>query len=137
MSATPVYMGTVIVGRASLSVANTARDGSGTLVIPTWGGCGGGVPPTDWQLLAVEVAQTGDAADSVVTLFSTDGTTIRPWRDIDINNPSAVSATGTMTITLARMEDWTKFPAGWDLRIGITVAPVSGVVEVVLFGERA
>src|SRR5574343_623541 len=130
-------MGNVCVARASLSTANANRDGTGTLVTPTWGGSGGaGAPTTDWQLLRLVISETGDLADSVVTVFTTDGTTILFLTDVDINNPAAGATTVTGLVTDVLFQDY-KFPAGWDLRFGLTVAPTSGLAVVTAFCERA
>lgn len=137
MSAAPVYMATMCVARASLTVANTNRDGTGTLVTPVWGGTAGGAPPaTDWLLKRIVIAETGDAADSIVTIGSWDGSTYKFLTDIDIANPAAASATVTGLISDTPFVEYC-FPANWDLRFAVTAAPVSGTVEVHAFAERA
>lgn len=137
MSASPTYFGTVCTARAQVSVANTARDGSGTLATPAWGGSGGaGAPTTDWSMKRLVISETGDLADSVITVFTTDGITILFLTDVDIANPAASSTMATGLVTEVVYFDYT-FPAGWDLRFGITVAPSSGIAVVTVFAERA
>ena len=137
MATAPVYMSTMCVARASLTVANTNRDGTGTIVTPTWGGTAGGAPPaTDWLLKRIFVAETGDAADSVVTIGTWDGSTYLFLTDIDIGNPAAASATVTGAINETPFVECA-FPANWDLRFAITAAPASGAIIVHAFCERA
>jgi hypothetical protein len=145
MSSTPTWIGTPFLGRADVSTANTGRDGSGTLVTPAWMGSGysgadvafvAGAPATNWQLNRISVGSTGDLADCVLTVFSTDGTTIKFLTDIDLGNAAAASATATGVVMEVPLSDF-RFPAGCDLRLGITAAPASGVAVVTLFADRA
>jgi hypothetical protein len=130
-------MTTACVARASVSTANTNRDGTGTLATPTWGGSGGaGAPITDWQLKRIILSQTGDLADSVLTIFTTDGSTINFLTDVDLANPAAASTTASgFMYEIPFVEHL--FPANWDIRFGITVAPTSGACIVHAFCERA
>jgi len=137
MGASPVYMTTACVAMASVSTANTNRDGTGALVTPTWVGSGGaGAPVTDWQLKRIKITQTSDLADCVLTIFTHDGSTTRFLDDYDMNNPNAGSATVTGVIAEVPYVEHL-FPTGIDLRFAITASPTSGVCIVHAFCERA
>lgn len=140
MAASPSFFDKAMIGRARLSTAETARDGTGSnLVSPTWIGAGTGTPDTDWLLKRVVVRATGDAADCIVTVFATDASDANPriFAEIDLGNPAAGSATdpagGTEVVFGA---DFT-FPAECSLRFGVTATPTSGHVDVTAFCERA
>jgi hypothetical protein len=144
MSDAPVFFGIPFLGRADLSTANSNRDGTGTLVAPAWMGSGAsgsasafvtGAPTTAFQLNKIVIGQTGDLADCVITLFTTDGTTIKFLADFDSGNPAAGSTTVTGNVGEWLMDY--RFPAGCDLRLGITAAPTSGLAVVTLFADRA
>lgn len=136
MGASPVFLGVCCNFTAQVSAANTGRDGTGTLVTPTWGGTGGAQPPqTDWQLKRLVLAQTGDLADSTMTMFVNDGTsTVFCW-EYDLANPATTSATASGLLADIPFTEWT-FPAEWDLRFAITAAPTSGVLVVTGICER-
>lgn len=136
MASAPVFTSAYCTFTAAVDTANTARDGTGTLASPVWGGTGGANPPsTDWLLKRVSLCATGDLADSVMTMFVYDGTLTRLAYEYDLGNLAAASATVSGYITEVPFQDWT-FPGTWDLRFGITATPTSGVLSVVGFCER-
>jgi hypothetical protein len=136
MASDPVFTSAWCNFTAQVSTANTGRDGSGTLVTPTWGGTGGANPPaTDWMLKRLSLCQTGDLADCIMTMFVYDGTNTRLCYEYDFANPTAASATAPGYIIEVPFQDWT-FPATWDLRFAITAAPTAGVLAVTGFCER-
>jgi len=142
------FYGAPVIGRvANLTTANTARDGSGTLSTVVWiGTAGSGTPPAvGWKLnridfIATHSSAAPDLADSVITAFITDGTTITPWFDIDIGNLAAASTTATAGLgtafTPVLLSD-ALFPASSYPLFGITVAPTTGGLAVAMFGELA
>lgn len=141
------FYGPPVIGRvANLTAANTARDGSGTLSTVVWIGTSGtSTPPAvPWMLKRIELMATSsgaapDLADCVITLFITDGTTITPWYDIDIGNlnPAATTATAALSgftpITFSDIE----FPANSYPLLGLTVAPTTGGLAAVMWGNLA
>ena len=139
MASTPAYMATNFVFTAQLSTANANRDGTGTLVAPTWKSAATSVvPATDWLLKRVTIGQTGDLNACGLTFFWWDGSAARYMWEQQIANPSAASATanGLLSEIVLPQGDWT-FPGGVDLRLGITAAPTSGVMLVHGFVEAA
>jgi hypothetical protein len=138
------FYGPPVIGRvANLATANTARDGSGTLSTVTWlGTAGSSTPPASpWllkriDLIAAHSSSAPDLADCVLTFFTTDGTTIVPWFDLDLGNPAAASTTLTAVpasspLTFSDIE----FPASCYPLIGITVAPATGGLAAVMWGN--
>ncbi len=139
MASTPTFLGTACVGRATVSTANTNRDGTtGTYAATTWYGAGTGTPDTDFAINRIVIHSTSDPADSIVTMFAVAPGGGASWivYEFDIGNP----ATGSTTVGAFHGEyffsDW-KFPAETDLKFGLTVAPTAGTVEVTVFCERA
>lgn len=124
MASTPAFAVTPRIGVGSVSVANTNRDGTGTIVTLLTGSS------TGTRINEINIKPTNDPADSVITLFVHDGTTAWLFDEIDIGNPSA----GTTTVPTSRFSlTYTNLilpNTSWSLRAAITVAPTSGVVNV-------
>jgi hypothetical protein len=141
------FYGPPVIGRvANLTSANTARDGSGTLSTVVWIGTGGSSTPpaVPWMLkrldiIAAHSSAAPDLADCVVTLFVTDGTTITPWFDLDIGNPAAASTILPATPVAVSPVSFSdiEFPAGSYPLLGITVAPTTGGLAAVMWGNLA
>lgn len=139
MATAPLFMSDHFVFSASCSVANTNRDGSGTLATPTWKGTTTtAAPTTPWMLKRINILHTSDLNDCTITLFYWDGSTARYFYEYDLNNPPAASATasGLLFEVPLPASDYT-FPGGVDLRFGITAAPASGICVVHGFVEAA
>jgi hypothetical protein len=143
----PIFYGAPVIGRVNnFSSANTARDGSGTLSTVTWIGTGGSSTPpaVGWILrridfIASHSSSAPDLADFIVTVFITDGTTITPWIDYDPGNAAAGSTTATAVPTTISPQYFSDvaFPANSYPLFGLTVAPTTGGLSVVMFGELA
>lgn len=127
MATNPSFIATPVIGVGSVSTANTARDGSGTLVTVVPNGS------TGIRILEVVIKATADPADSVVTLFLHDGTNAHLFDEIDIGNPADGSA-AVETYRVSRAYANLVLPVGWSLRAAITAAPTSGVVKVFALG---
>lgn len=130
MSADPVFTSTPVIGIAGVSTANTARDGTGTIVDLAFGSV---TPAAGRKVFEIVVKATADPADSAVTLFLHDGTTYHIFDEIDLGDPAAGSTTVTSyrnSTTYANLV----IPTGWKLGAAITVAPTSGTVKVFAFG---
>jgi hypothetical protein len=111
-----------------VSVANTARDGTGTLVTILTGVAAG------TRILRITVISTGDPADSILNLFLHDGTTAHFWDSFDLGNPAAASATVDAFRVSQRYPNLYLPNASWSLRAAVTVAPTVGVLKVFAFG---
>jgi hypothetical protein len=127
MAASPAFISTPRIGRLSLSTANTATDGTGTindLIVGVSAGT---------RILSVNVQGTATTVASLVNLFLYDGT---QWDLFDQVTISAV--TGSNTVKGYRLvtayTDLVLPSATWKLGATITVAPTTGTVRVLAFG---
>ena len=78
MSSTPQYASTPVVGMNVLSVANTARDGSGTVAVILSAGVSG------TRIDQIEIQATGTTTAGMVRLFVSDGTNHRLFAEIPV-----------------------------------------------------
>ncbi len=127
MAASPAFISTPRIGRLSLSTANTATDGTGTindLIVGVSAGT---------RILSVNVQGTATTVAALVNLFLYDGT---QW---DLFDQITISATtGSNTAKAYRLvtayTDLVLPSASHKLGATITVAPTSGTVRVAAFG---
>lgn len=128
MAATPAFANVPRVGVGSVTVANTGRDGTGTLVDIITGVAAG------TRVERIIVKATGDPADSIVNLFYFDGTTNWLLDAFDIGDPGA----GSNTLDTYREErayiDLVLAGATHKIKASITVALTTGAVNVFAFG---
>lgn len=127
MAASPSFISTPRIGRLSLSTANTATDGTGTINDLLVGVSAG------TRVLSVNVQGTVQTAAALVNLFLYDGT---QW---DLFDQITISATtGSNTAKAYRLvtayTDLVLPSASWKLGATITVQPTSGTVRVMAFG---
>jgi hypothetical protein len=127
MAASPAFISTPRIGRVSLSAANTATDGTGTINDLIVGASDG------TRILSVNVQGTATTVASLVNLFLWNGTTWDLFDQITISN-----ATGSNTVRAYRLvtayTDLVLPSATWKLGATITVAPTTGTVRVAAFG---
>ena len=127
MAAAPSFISTPRIGRCSLSTANTATDGTGTITDLITGAAAG------TRVLSVNVQGTAITAAALVNLFLWDGT---QW---DLFDQITISATtGSNTAKAYRLvtayTDLVLPSASYKLGATITVQPTSGTVRVTAFG---
>ncbi len=123
----PIFLAVPKIGAVSVSTANTARDGSGTIATVFTAGSFGS------KINEVVIKAEADPADSTVVFFLYDGSTYHVFDEWDIGNPAA-GATTTVSYRESRTYDNLLLPSGWSLRASITVALTSGVLRVVALG---
>ncbi len=127
MAASPAFISTPRIGRVSLSTANTATDGTGTINDLITGVSAG------TRVLSINVQGTATTVAALVNIFLWDGT---QWDLFDQITISA--ATGSNTAKAYRLV--TAYPdrvlpsASHKLGATITVAPTTGTVRVTAFG---
>jgi hypothetical protein len=127
MAASPAFISTPRIGRLSLSTANTATDGTGTindLIVGVSAGT---------RILSVNVQGTATTVAALVNLFLYDGT---QW---DLFDQITITATtGSNTVKGYRLvtayTDLVLPSASYKLGATISVAPSSGTVRVLAFG---
>jgi len=127
MASSPAFISTARIGRCSLSTANTATDGTGTITDLITGAAAG------TRILSVNVQGTATTVAALVNLFLYDGTN---W---DLFDQITISATtGSNTVKGYRLvtsyTDLVLPSASYKLGATITVAPTTGTVRVAAFG---
>lgn len=127
MAASPAFISTPRIGRVSLSTANTATDGTGTINDLITGVSAG------TRVLSINVQGTATTVAALVNIFLWDGT---QW---DLFDQITISATtGSNTAKAYRLvtayTDLVLPSASWKLGATITVAPTTGTVRVTAFG---
>lgn len=127
MASSPNFTGTPRMGIASVSTANTNRDGTGTIVDILTGASSG------TKISEVVIKSTGRPADSIVTLFLFDGVTNWLFDEIDLGAPAASSTTISAYRTSVQYTNLILPSDSSKLRAAVTVAPTTGVINVIAF----
>ncbi len=127
MAATPAFASTPRLGVGVVSTANTARDGTGTIVDILTGVAAG----TRVERLVVQA--TENPADCLVHVFLHDGSTSYLFDTFDMGDPAAASTVLGPFREERRYFDLVMPSSSWKVRASITVAPTAGVVNVFAF----
>lgn len=127
MAASPAFISAPRIGRLSLSTANTATDGTGTINDLIVGVAAG------TRVLSVNVQGTATTVAALVNIFLWDGT---QW---DLFDQVTISATtGSNTVKGYRLvtayTDLVLPSASYKLGATISVAPTTGTVRVSAWG---
>ena len=127
MAASPAFISAPRIGRCSLSTANTATDGTGTITDLITGVSAG------TRVLSINVQGTATVVAALVNIFLYDGT------NYDLFDQFTITATtGSNTVKGYRLvtayTDLVLPTASWKLGATISVAPSSGTVRVAAFG---
>jgi len=127
MATSPAFISTARIERCSLSTANTATDGTGTITDLITGAAAG------TRILSVNVQGTATTVAALVNLFLYDGT---QW---DLFDQITISATTGSTTSkgyrlVTSYTDLVLPSASYKLGATITVAPTTGTVRVAAFG---
>jgi hypothetical protein len=127
MAASPAFISTPRIGRLSLSTANTATDGTGTINDLIVGASAG------TRVLSINVQGTATTVAGLVNLFLWDGT---QWDLFD--QVTITATTGSNTVKGYRLvtayTDLVLPSATWKLGATISVAPTTGTVRVSAWG---
>lgn len=127
MAADPSFASTPRLTVSQVSTANTARDGTGTIVDCLTAGTNGTL------VTQITVQANNDPADGVVTIFLNDGTNTRLFDEIDHDNPAAASTTLAAYRTTRTYTNLV-LPNGWKLQAACTVAPTAGQYNIFVHG---
>jgi hypothetical protein len=128
MAADPQFTGTPNRGVASVSTANTNRDGTGTIVDAWTAGASGG------KVEEVVLKATGDPADSIVTMFiKPSGGSYELFDEFDLGDPAAASTT-VIGYRISRTYENLVLESGDIIAFAITVALTSGVIKAHVLG---
>ena len=127
MAASPAFISAPRIGRLSLSTANTATDGTGTINDLIVGVAAG------TRVLSVNVQGTATTVAALVNLFLWDGT---QWDLFD--QVTITATTGSNTVKGYRLvtayTDLVLPSASYKLGATISVAPTTGTVRVSAWG---
>lgn len=127
MAASPAFISTPRIGRVSLSTANTATDGTGTINDLITGVSAG------TRILSVNVQGTATTVAALVNLFLYDGTQWDLFDQITISATTGSNTTKAYRLVTA-YTDLVLPSASYKLGATITVAPTTGTVRVAAFG---
>lgn len=127
MASSPAFVSAPRIGRCSLSTANTATDGTGTITDLIAGVSAG------TRVLSINVQGTATTVGALVNVFLYDGTN---WDLFDQITISAVTGSNTVKAhrAVTSYADLVLPSASHKLGVTITVAPTSGTVRVAAFG---
>jgi hypothetical protein len=127
MAASPAFISTPRIGRCSLSTANTATDGTGTITDLITGVAAG------TRVLSINVQGTATTVAALVNIFLWDGT---QWDLFD--QVTITATTGSNTVKGYRLvtayTDLVLPSTSHKLGATISVAPTTGTVRVAAFG---
>lgn len=127
MAASPAFISTPRIGRCSLSTANTATDGTGTITDLITGVAAG------TRVLSINVQGTATTVAALVNIFLWDGT---QWDLFD--QVTITATTGSNTVKGYRLvtayTDLVLPSTSHKLGATISVAPTTGTVRVSAFG---
>lgn len=86
MSTSPQYASFPLLGAATISTANTNRDGTGTMGTVLTAGTNGS------RVDDIDITAQGTTTAGMVRLFIHDGTTARLWREVPVTANTASSS---------------------------------------------
>lgn len=127
MATAPAFISTPRIGRCSLSTANTATDGTGTITDLITGVAAG------TRVLSINVQGTATTVAALVNIFLYDGTQWDLFDQITISATTGSNTTKGYRLVTA-YADLVLPSASHKLGATITVAPTSGTVRVAAFG---
>ena len=127
MAASPAFISAPRIGRLSLSTANTATDGTGTINDLIVGVAAG------TRVLSVNVQGTNQTVAALVNLFLWDGTQWDLFDQVTISSTTGSNTTKAYRLVTA-YTDLVLPSASYKLGATISVAPTSGTVRVSAWG---
>lgn len=127
MAANPSFISTPRYGRASLSTANTATDGTGTITDLLVGAAAG------TRVNSINIQATATTVAALVNVFIFDGTN---WDLYDQITVSAVTGSNTVKghKVVTAYTDLVLPNASHKIGVTLTVTPTLGTVRVSAFG---
>lgn len=120
MATTAQYASTVQNGQGQISVANTNRNGTGTLVTIFTGATNGS------RVDDIYIVATGTTTAGVVRLFISDGSNVRLWQEILVSaiTPSTTVAVWSYTL----LNQALLLESGWSLQAATNNAETFNVI---------
>ncbi|MDO9711036.1 hypothetical protein [Paracraurococcus lichenis] len=123
MATAPIFVATPKIALSTVTTANTARDGTGTLTTAFTAGANGS------RVERITVTASVTTAAGTITIFVSDGTNNRLYREITVlvTTASTTSPAWSGTVSLGLI-----LPAGYSVKVGTNVAtgqPFNVVIE--------
>lgn len=126
MATQPQYAATPRCGIGQVSVANTARDGTGTIGTVFTAGTNGS------RIESISIQATSTTTPGMVRLFLHDGTNSRLWREVAVSaaTPSATAKAFATALAARTNPDLLPIhlPPGYSLRASTNNAEAFNVV---------
>lgn len=125
MASTPQYAATPKVGLGQVSVANTNRDGTGTIATIFTAGASGS------RIDQIRVHSVAATTAGMIRLFIHDGTNAHLWKEILVSAITPGASTPAWAATLAVPTDLELplvLPAGYSLRAATDNAETFNVI---------
>lgn len=119
MAADPIFVSTIRTEAGEISVANTNRDGTGTIVTIFTAGASGS------KVVNIVVKAESNTTAGMVRLFLYDGATYSLWQEISI---SAITVSGTTQTFYASIAPDLILETGWSVRASTHNAEVFNVI---------
>lgn len=107
MALDPIFIDTLRTDAGEISVANTNRDGTGTVVTIFTAAATGS------KVITVVVKAEGNTTAGMVRLFLYDGATYYLWYEISV---SAITASGTVQTFYSTFSPDLILETGWSVR---------------------
>lgn len=120
MATTAQYAATVQTAQGQVSVANTNRNGTGTLVSIITGATNG------TRVDDIYIVATGTTTAGVVRLFISDGSNIRLWQEILVTAITPSTTVAVWSYTLLNQALLLK--SGWSLQASTNNAETFNVI---------
>jgi len=127
MALNPAFISTPRIGIASVSNANTATDGTGTITDVIQGVSAG------TRVLEIVTQSTETPNNSIVNLFINDGTNWHLFDQVGITSVVGSSTTTTRR-TSSTYTNLVLPNASYKIGCTVTVQPISGSICVIAFG---
>lgn len=120
MATSAQYASTVRAAAAQVSVANTARNGTGTIVTVFTAGANGS------RIDDISIDATGTVTAGVVRLFINDGTTSYLFQEILVTATTPSTTVAVWNTTL--LNQAIIIPSGWSLRASTNNAETFNII---------
>lgn len=114
MASSPAFASTPVIGATTVSTANTARDGTGTVATVLTAGSSG------TQIREIDLKGLGTTAAGLIVLYAYNGTTFTPLTEVAVT--AITASTTTASYASSVRFDNLFLPNGWSLVASVTVA---------------
>jgi hypothetical protein len=124
MASAPAFAATPRIGATTVSTANTARDGTGTVATVITAGSSG------TQIREVNFKGIGTTAAADIVLYVYDGTTYSVLTEVAVT--AITASTTTASYSSSVRFDNLFLPSGWSLRASVTVVQSPAIAVIAL-----